>query len=98
MEIELLNQDIQNYLKKYTRFMSKKMYITKKMYDNFVNSYEYIYDSANRSIINYNNDKYYNKLLEISVMFRLGYKLKKKMWILRKQPDFYSYKNKYDLY
>ena len=40
----------------------------------------------------------YNKLLEISVMLRLGYKLKKKMWILRKQPNFYSYKNKYDLY
>ena len=74
MEIELLNQDIQNYLNKYTRFMSKKMYITKKMYDNFVNSYEYIYDSANNSIINYDNDKYYNKLLEIKD--KGGYALK----------------------
>lgn len=74
MDIELLNQDIKNYLKKYTRFMSKKVYITKKMYDNFVNSYEYIYKSANESIINYNNDKCYKKLLEIKD--RGGYVLK----------------------
>lgn len=65
MEIELLNLDMQNYLNKYTRFMSKKVYITKRMYDNFVNSYEYIYDSANGSIINYDNDINYKKLLEI---------------------------------
>jgi len=65
MEIELINQDINNYIKKYTRFMSKKMYITKKMYTDFTNSYEYIYELANNSIINYNNDKNYQKLLEI---------------------------------
>ena len=38
MDIELINQDIVNYYKKYTRFMSKKIYITKKMYDKFTTS------------------------------------------------------------
>lgn len=81
MEIELLNQDIQNYLNKYTRFMSKKVYITKKMYDNFVDSYEYIYRCAKESIINYNNDKYYKKLLDIKDRGLYALKLHNKKYL-----------------
>ena len=65
MDIELINQDIVNYYKKYTRFMSKKIYITKKMYDKFTSLYDYIYDDADDSIINYNENEDFKKLLKI---------------------------------
>ena len=54
MNNDLLILDIDNFLDKYTRFMTKNIYITTNMYDTFLNQYKYLYNS----II---NDKYFNE-------------------------------------
>ena len=54
MNNDLLILDIDNFLDKYTRFMTKNIYITTNMYDTFLNQYKYLYNSNI-------NDKYFNE-------------------------------------
>ena len=53
MDNNLLMLDIEKFLNKYTRFMTKNIYITSNMYDTFLNQYKYLYDSIN-------NNKYFS--------------------------------------
>jgi len=65
MNISLLNEEINNYLEKYKKFMTKDIYITVKMYDTFVGKYKYLYDECylNRSYLK--NNKNYENILKI---------------------------------
>ena len=63
MNNDLLILDIDNFLDKYTRFMTKNIYITTNMYDTFLNQYKYLYNS----IINvkYFNEKKKKRITDI---------------------------------
>lgn len=65
MNISLLKEEIDNYLVKYKKFMTKDIYITVKMYDTFTNKYKYLYDECyfNRSYLK--DDKSYENILKI---------------------------------
>ena len=65
MNIKLLNEEIENYLAKYKKFMTKDIYITVKMYDTFTDKYKYLYDECqvNRSYLK--NNKNYENILKI---------------------------------
>ena len=65
MDIKLLNEEIDNYLIKYKKFMTKDIYITVKMYDTFTNKYKYLYEECriNRSYLK--NNKNYENILKI---------------------------------
>ena len=61
MNINLLNEEIINYLEKYKKFMTKDIYITVKMYDTFINKYKYLYDECYLSRSYLKNNKNYEK-------------------------------------
>ena len=63
MDLNLLIEEIDNYLTKYKKFMTKDIYITVKMYDTFTNKYKYLYDECylKRSYLK-DNKKYINIL------------------------------------
>ena len=65
MNISLLKEEIDNYLVKYKKFMTKDIYITVKMYDTFTAKYKYLYDECylNRSYLK--DDKSYENILKI---------------------------------
>ncbi len=42
-ETQNINEEINNYIQKYKQFISKDIYITKKMYSIFLNKYKYLY-------------------------------------------------------
>lgn len=65
MDMKLLNEEIDNYLNKYKRFMVKDVYITSRMYDIFVNKYKYLYEECNKREVLFKNNIKYNNILKI---------------------------------
>jgi len=65
MNISLLNEEIDNYLIKYKKFMTKDIYITVKMYDTFTNKYKYLYDECNLKRSYLKDNKNYINILKI---------------------------------
>ena len=65
MNKDILLEEVNNYLEKYKKFMTKDIYITSNMYDTFTNKYLYDYLDKNtceyKNILKIINDK--NKLL-----------------------------------
>ena len=54
-----------NFINKYTRFMTKDIYINNKLYQNFLNQYNYLYQELeNKSILFRENIKY-KKIINI---------------------------------
>ncbi len=68
MNKDILLEEVNNYLEKYKKFMTKDIYITSNMYDTFTNKYKYLYDYLDKNTCEYKNilkiinDK--NKLLK----------------------------------
>ena len=65
MDIKLLNEEIDNYLIKYKKFMTKDIYITVKMYDTFTSKYKYLYDECNLKRSYLKDNKNYENILKI---------------------------------
>ena len=65
MDIKLLNDEIENYLVKYKKFMTKDVYITIKMYDTFTSKYKYLYDECKNNRSYLKNNKNYENILKI---------------------------------
>ena len=65
MNINLLNEEINNYLEKYNKFMTKDIYITVKMYDTFTSKYKYLYDECNLKRSYLKDNKSYENILKI---------------------------------
>jgi len=65
MNINLLNEEINNYLDKYKKFMTKDIYITIKMYDTFTNKYKYLYDECYLKRSYLKDNKNYDSILKI---------------------------------
>lgn len=65
MDNNLLMLDIEKFLNKYTRFMTKNIYITNIIYDRFVNNYRYLYDEVRKNIYLYKDSIKYKKMVSI---------------------------------
>ena len=65
MDINLINNDIDTFLNKYTRFMTKSIYMTNIIYDRFVSNYRYLYAEVKKNIYLYKDNSKYKKMLSI---------------------------------
>ena len=72
MNPRLINYAIDNFLDKYTRFMTKDIYISFLMYKRFLEQYKYLYDDLLKERDFYSNNKKYLKVMDI---FSNDYKL-----------------------
>ena len=55
MNKDILLEEVNNYLEKYKKFMTKDIYITSNMYDTFTNKYKYLYDYLDKNTCEYKN-------------------------------------------
>lgn len=55
MNKDILLEEVNNYLEKYKKFMTKDIYITSNMYDTFTNKYKYLYDCLDKNTCEYKN-------------------------------------------
>ena len=67
MDSNLLVNDMDLFLNKYTRFMTKDIYISNKMYFSFLRQYSYLFDILDKDRFLYNNNKLYKKIRDISL-------------------------------
>lgn len=65
MNSNLIIYDMNQFLNKYTRFMTKDIYISQKMYTCFLAQYEYLYDILKREQFLYQGHKSYQKIMNI---------------------------------
>ena len=65
MNRELLDIEINKYLDKYKKYMTKDIYITSKMYDTFVSKYKYLYEECEQNNYNPSNNIKYENILKI---------------------------------
>lgn len=65
MDINLTIYDMEKFLDKYTRFMTKDIYISNKMYSGFLEQYNYLYKILNKDRFLYNDNKKYKRVMDI---------------------------------
>ena len=65
MNTSLIMYDIDNFLEKYTRFMTKDIYISKDMYEGFLEGYKYLYKRLKKDELLYRENSKYKKMFNI---------------------------------
>lgn len=65
MDSNLILYDIDHFLDKYTRFMTKDIYISNKIYNCFLDQYKYLYDILEKNQFLYSDNIKYKKVLDI---------------------------------
>lgn len=63
--MNLIISDIEKFLNKYTRFMTKKIYINHSMYNQFLNQYDYLYQELEKNTFLYCENAKYKKMMNI---------------------------------
>lgn len=56
---------MEQFLNKYTRFMTKDIYISNKMYTNFLSAYRYLYEELGEQAFLYEQEEHYKKVIEL---------------------------------
>lgn len=65
MDINLTVYDMNNFLNKYTRFMTKDIYISNKMYSKFLEQYNYLFKILKKDKNLYNDNAQYKRVIAI---------------------------------
>ena len=65
MDINLIIYDMNIFLDKYTRFMTKDMYISSKLYSNFLEQYNYLFEVLINDKTVDKDNKQYKKIIDI---------------------------------
>lgn len=65
MDSNLILYDIDHFLDKYTRFMTKDIYISSKTYQMFLEQYRYLYQILKKNHFLYSDNPKYKKLMDI---------------------------------
>lgn len=65
MNTNLIIYDMENFLNKYTRFMTKNIYISTITYQHFLNQYNYLYDILDKEKFLYQDHSLYKKIINI---------------------------------
>ena len=79
------------FLEKYTRFMTKDIYISVKMYNKFLTNYNYLYKTLENERFLYSDNKIYKKIMNININ-------KNKILKLHNSKYLVSSLKKYDTY
>ena len=66
MDINLTIYDMNLFLDKYTRFITKDIYISNKIYNNFLDNYNYLYEILDKDRFLYADNKLYKKIIDIN--------------------------------
>lgn len=64
-KINLILYDMENFITKYTRFLSKDTYITYNAYQTFISQYQYFFQQLKQVSILYQTNPNYQKILKI---------------------------------
>ena len=67
MDINNINEEIEKFLEKFSRFLSKDIYINIKMYNSFLDKYNYLYKECLNNIAYYKEDLNYLKILKLNL-------------------------------
>ena len=54
-----------HFLDKYTRFMTKDIYISSNMYQRFLDQYQYLYELLGKNQFLYSDNSIYKKMMDI---------------------------------
>lgn len=65
MDSNLILYDIDHFLDKYTRFMTKDIYISNKMYHHFLEQYQYLYQILEKNRFLYSDNVKYQKMINV---------------------------------
>ena len=65
MEYDLVGYDMDNFLDKYTRFMTKDIYISNRLYNSFLDQYDYLYKVLKKDKELYVDNKKYKNIMNI---------------------------------
>lgn len=65
METNLIENDVDIFLDKYTRFITKNIYISKYLYNSFIDSYDYLFKELEKNIFLYENTSKYKEIKKI---------------------------------
>lgn len=55
------------FIEKYTRFMTKDIYISTRVYNKFLNNYNYLYKTLDKERFLYSDNKLYKKIMDINI-------------------------------
>ena len=65
MDSNLILYDMNHFLDKYTRFMTKDIYISSNMYQRFLDQYQYLYELLGKNQFLYSDNSIYKKMMDI---------------------------------
>lgn len=63
--MDLIPYDVEKFLDKYTRFITKNIYIDEAMYQNFLKPYHYLYQALEKNTFLYSENSQYQKMTNI---------------------------------
>ena len=65
MDMNLIPYDMEQFFNKYTRFMTKNIYINQPLYHRFCSQYTYLYQELEQNTFLYRNNPLYKKIMDI---------------------------------
>ena len=80
-----------NFLKKYTRFMTKDIYINNTLYNNFLNQYNYLYQELSKNSILFRENIKYKKIMNIKKNEDNLLKLHNKKYLKKATLEYYEF-------
>lgn len=87
----LVLYDINNFLNKYTRFLSKDIYINNNTYQAFMNQYQYLYQKLKEDQFLYQENPDYQKVEKIKTEEKDLLKLHNQKYLKRKNEEYISF-------
>ena len=87
----LVLYDINNFLNKYTRFLSKDIYINNNTYQTFMNQYQYLYQKLKEDQFLYQGNPSYQKVEKIIKEEKDLLKLHNQKYLKRKKEEYISF-------
>ena len=91
MDTNLIMYDIDNFLEKYTRFMTKNIYISTVMYRSFLNQYDYLYDELSKNSILFRENNKYKKIMNIKNNKDKLLRLHNKKYLKKATLEYYEF-------
>ena len=91
MQGNLLVYDTKNFLDKYTRFMTKDIYISKKMNQEFLSHYQYLLDDVKNNGLLYENQVDSKKIMDIYQHSNQVLKLHNQKYLKKALSDYHSF-------
>ena len=89
--INLILYDMEQFIQKYTRFLTKNTYINQKTYQRFLNQYKYLYQALEAESFLYQNHPSYHKIKKIKEESISLLKLHNLKYLKRKRVEYQDF-------